>query len=130
MNFLPARALAFLTPAAVVLHSPDALSGEFDVVVSEIHYGPLSGEAADECVELENHGPTTVNLAGGRYTEAICRKEILPWLLPGSRGFSWLDWERKEVLSWGGARFSSPPGSSVYCLSMGGGAIQAASVPG
>ncbi len=71
VRFLPARALALLTLAAVVSHSPAALSGEFDVVVSEIHYGPLSGEAADEFVELENHGPTTVNLAGWRFTEGI-----------------------------------------------------------
>ncbi|HSH16625.1 MAG TPA: lamin tail domain-containing protein, partial [Verrucomicrobiae bacterium] len=42
-----------------------------DVVINEIMYNPLSGEADDEYVELHNRGAQTVNVGGWRFVEGI-----------------------------------------------------------
>lgn len=44
---------------------------DFDVVVNEIHYNPLSGQADDEFLELFNRGPTRVDLGGWSIVEGI-----------------------------------------------------------
>src|SRR6185503_4882550 len=48
------------------------LSGsELDVIINEIHYHPLSGDDRDEFIEIFNRGPTSVSLAGWRFTEGV-----------------------------------------------------------
>src|SRR4029453_8988275 len=46
-------------------------SGERDVIVSEIHYNPLSGNPLDEFLEIYNRGPTAVDVSGWAFTEGI-----------------------------------------------------------
>jgi hypothetical protein len=57
--------------AALVLAGARLAAGDLDVVLSEIHYGPLSGDPRDEYVEIHNRGPTPVDLGGFQFTEGI-----------------------------------------------------------
>jgi hypothetical protein len=53
------------------LAAPKALTSDFDIIINEVHYNPLTGLTKDEFVELYNRGPTAVNLAGWRFSEGI-----------------------------------------------------------
>ncbi|HZN60180.1 MAG TPA: lamin tail domain-containing protein, partial [Planctomycetota bacterium] len=48
-----------------------ALGSDFDVVINEVHYNPLSNLEDDEFIELFNRGPTSVDLSGWRFVEGI-----------------------------------------------------------
>ncbi len=66
------RSLASLGVVGTVgLVASFAPASDFDVVINEIHYNPLSGLQKDEFVELVNRGPTTVDLGGWRFVEGI-----------------------------------------------------------
>ncbi|MBI4600854.1 MAG: lamin tail domain-containing protein, partial [Planctomycetes bacterium] len=57
--------------AALVALTPPARPSDFDVVIHEIHYNPLSGDDRDEFIELYNRGPAAVDLGGWSFTEGI-----------------------------------------------------------
>ncbi|HVR73777.1 MAG TPA: lamin tail domain-containing protein, partial [Planctomycetota bacterium] len=63
------RALLFAVLGA--FHGVPALPSDFDVVMSEIHYGPLSGLARDEFIEIHNRGPSPVDLGGWQFVEGV-----------------------------------------------------------
>ncbi|HVR74727.1 MAG TPA: lamin tail domain-containing protein [Planctomycetota bacterium] len=63
------RALFFAVPWAFLV--VPVLPSDFDVVVSEIHYGPLGGLARDEFIELHNRGPSPVDLGGWQFVEGV-----------------------------------------------------------
>src|SRR5262245_19291108 len=46
-------------------------ANEFDIVLTEVHYHPVSGDDRDEFVELLNRGPTAVDLSGFSFSEGI-----------------------------------------------------------
>lgn len=46
-------------------------AGDLDVVIDEIHYNPLSGDADDEFLELHNAGTSPVDIGGWSFTEGI-----------------------------------------------------------
>lgn len=64
-------ALAALVAASVLAASPALRATEYDVVIDEIHYHPLSGLVEDEFLELHNRGPAAVDLSGWALDEGI-----------------------------------------------------------
>src|SRR5213594_1974190 len=70
----PGRACLGRTLSSVSLVlavSAAARANEFDIVLTEIHYNPVSGDDRDEFLELLNRGPTAVDLSGFSFTEGI-----------------------------------------------------------
>ena len=51
--------------------APNAGIRVSDVVINEIMYDPISGQSADEFIELRNRGPVAVNLGGWRLSDAV-----------------------------------------------------------
>ncbi len=60
-----------LFPLLAALVSVPAFGSDFDVVINEIHYNPLSGLNDDQFVELYNRGGTAVDLSGWIFDDGI-----------------------------------------------------------
>ncbi len=55
----------------VMALAPCAVASDFEVVINEINYNPLSGNDDDEFVELFNNGGKAVDLSGWGFVEGI-----------------------------------------------------------
>ncbi len=70
-TFKRAWALFIVSITSSLISNSALWATDFDVVINEIHYNPLSGDDRDEYIELFNRGGTKVDLSGWRFSEGL-----------------------------------------------------------